>query len=370
MKLTVGNTSFCAVLDLGSEISLLRRSIFEQLSLEAPVTLDRRQIVHIEGFTGSSVVMRGAVDLSVGLPRPLVSSIHTFAVIDDNLMPHCSLLGIDFMVANFLGLDPGRNELIQVRPVYVSCAFLPRRQSPPSLIKFVSVTNSCSEVEPLSSQSLEALPSELSSFLNETTLIQAQRRNTEISKLRSFVESRSAVWPVELAKFRKRGVSYVIRNDIVWCLWTEKIVPVVPLPLMIEIVIGLHTALAHIGRDKMLHLLRQHICHPNLYMVVRDVCQSCGHCQLMKVSRQIYIPPTLKITTNSPFELVAADLVVFPRTSEGYIGCLVVVDHNSKWTCVVPIKNKTAKSVISALRSSVIPFLPRCPAKLLTDNGS
>jgi hypothetical protein len=81
------------------------------------------------------------------------------------------------------------------------------------------------------------------------------------------------------------------------------------------------------------------------------------------------VPPTVKITTSHPFELMAVDLVQFPRTSSGYLGCCVLVDHNSKWTCVVPIKNKYATTVVNVIEERMLPFLPRIPLKILSDNG-
>ena len=144
---------------------------------------------------------------------------------------------------------------------------------------------------------------------------------------------------------------------------------VVPWGLLIDVVVYLHRELAHLGRDKMLHLIRQHLFHPNLYMAVRDTCSSCPECQIMKVARQVHVPPTMKIVTSYPFELMACDLVLFPKSKEGFIGCLMVIDHNSKLLFAVPIKNKTSQTTVQAFESRVLPFLPRIPDKLLTDNG-
>ena len=66
---------------------------------------------------------------------------------------------------------------------------------------------------------------------------------------------------------------------------------------------------------------------------------------------------------------MAADLLSLPTTRSGFVACLVVVDHNSKWLSVVPLKNKTSKSVIEAFSRQILPFLPSVPTNLLTDNG-
>ena len=67
--------------------------------------------------------------------------------------------------------------------------------------------------------------------------------------------------------------------------------------------------------------------------------------------------------------LTISDLVTLPDNLESYIGCLVVVDHYSKWVSAVPIRNKTAASVIKAFKTYVLPFISTIPTSLLTDNG-
>ena len=63
-------------------------------------------------------------------------------------------------------------------------------------------------------------------------------------------------------------------------------------------------------------------------------------------------------------------MIQLPTTRSGYIGCLVVIDHFSKWLTVVPIKNKRAQTVVSVLEHRILPGLPGKPQRLLTDNGS
>ena len=48
-------------------------------------------------------------------------------------------------------------------------------------------------------------------------------------------------------------------------------------------------------------------------------------------------PPMHKITTVSPFELVAMDLVALDP-SHGNIGCLVVMNHHTMWLCAAPVQ--------------------------------
>ena len=81
------------------------------------------------------------------------------------------------------------------------------------------------------------------------------------------------------------------------------------------------------------------------------------------------IPPSLKIATSYPFEMLAVDLMSLPRTRTGYVACLVAVDHFSKFAVAVPLKNKQSQTVVQALSQRVFQFLPAMPTYVLTDNG-
>ena len=136
-----------------------------------------------------------------------------------------------------------------------------------------------------------------------------------------------------------------------------------------EIGLALHHHFAHVGRDKVLDLLHNLVWHPLKYSVVSDICTTCHDCQILKAYSTSVQPPTLKIVTHFPFQLLAADLINLSQTSSGYVACLVVVDHYSKWSLAVPLKNKRSVSVIDAFKNRVLPTLPRQPTTVLTDNG-
>ena len=70
-----------------------------------------------------------------------------------------------------------------------------------------------------------------------------------------------------------------------------------------------------------------------------------------------------------PFKMVALDLLALPPTKRGHIGCVVLVDHYTKWVSVVPMKNKRAETVASVIRDWILPTLIKIPESILTDNG-
>jgi hypothetical protein len=145
--------------------------------------------------------------------------------------------------------------------------------------------------------------------------------------------------------------------------------PVVPFPFLVELAVRMHWNTAHIGRHKLIYRIRQLCWHPSIDEVARDVTSSCPLCQLTKIGHQTVKPPTLKINTTKPFELIGMDCIQLPTTHDGYVGCLVVVDYYSKWLSVCPLKNKKAVTVAHALETVILQSLPRIPDRVHSDNG-
>jgi transposase InsO family protein len=146
-------------------------------------------------------------------------------------------------------------------------------------------------------------------------------------------------------------------------------VPVVPFSLLVDIVFKVHVKLAHIGRNKLISVVGRQYFHPSLSRVAADICSSCVHCQLYKVSSQLKTPPTIKIKSLFPFDLVAMDLLQFPKSSAGHVAALVVVDHFSKFLFAIPLRDKKSSSVCKAVCDSILPHILRLPSRVLTDNG-
>lgn len=139
--------------------------------------------------------------------------------------------------------------------------------------------------------------------------------------------------------------------------------------IMVDIIFKIHNQVAHVGIRKILKIVEEQFWHPAVNSIVRDVCVSCPHCQRYKSSSQLITPPVLKIQPAHPFDLVALDLLQFPRSSRGNIVLLVAIDHSSKFLIAVPLRNKTAHTVSEAFKSIVLPSMIRIPNRILTDNG-
>ena len=121
--------------------------------------------------------------------------------------------------------------------------------------------------------------------------------------------------------------------------------PVIPKQNLVQFAARYHENTSHPGRSKLTAYLESKFWHPALKTIASDVCLSCMRCQKYKTSAGKPRVPIRKIQSRKPFELVAIDLLQLPRTRAGYIGCIVVVDHFSKWAHVAPIRNKRGDTV-------------------------
>ena len=138
--------------------------------------------------------------------------------------------------------------------------------------------------------------------------------------------------------------------------------------LLVDLVATTHVKLNHIGRLKLLGVLKPYFWHPALENTCREVCRTCKHCQFYKTHNQDLVP-TRKIESRFPFELSAVDLLQFNRSKSGNVALVVFLDHFSKWLAAIPIRDKRSTTVARVLRENIFPFLPRIPSGLLTDNG-
>lgn len=208
----------------------------------------------------------------------------------------------------------------------------------------------------------------LRSLISHDQILQLQKRCRQLALVKKKVSNLNTDWPKYLSQYKKHQCSLEVRNGVLMHKSADgEWVFVVPFKFLVEIMLVIHYQMSHIGRQKLMELVKQYVWNPNLSRVAGDVTRSCDLCQRLKVSH-IAAPPIQKISTSCPFELVAMDLVALPP-SHGYVACLVVMDHHTKWLSAVPVRNKTSISVAAAFEHCVLPFLPHVPAKVLTDNG-
>ena len=146
---------------------------------------------------------------------------------------------------------------------------------------------------------------------------------------------------------------------------------VVPDSLVLEVLQLTHNSMihgAHSGVHRTMSKLRPRFWWPGMYT---DVCKHVAACEACQRHRASRIKKALiggHPMGASPFDLVACDLMTMPESTVGNKYLLVVTDYYTRFSVAVPIPNKTADTVASAILTKVI-LVYGPPRRLLTDNG-
>ena len=363
-----GKQVFCALFDTGSQVSLMKRSV----AVTCQVSTDRPSVSCLQGLGAvpHSIVEAGNLNMILKTFQHTVEIVNfPFVITEDAILPYCMVFGSNLMAKYHLEID-----------YWSSC---PRFQG--QLISEAHIVSGGSTVAVAveSSLPLSVPPFDCSvlvsivsdggeaTVLSEELLLQDQMDCAQVRRLKRKLSEGSdgKDLPALLRPFRRVWRYLCLKDNLVVKKFHDSYVTVVSFNFLVAFVLNTHVDMAHIGTFKLLKLVGSHVWHPSLTRIVRDACRSCSVCQMGKAASNLVLPPTIKVKTAFPFDLMAADLLSLPNSMQGFIGCLVVVDHYSKWLAVVPIKNKQCSTVVNALRDRIFPGLLRLPCRLLTDNG-
>ncbi|GBO23130.1 Pro-Pol polyprotein, partial [Araneus ventricosus] len=108
----------------------------------------------------------------------------------------------------------------------------------------------------------------------------------------------------------------------------------------------------HLGMRKTRERIKLSFYWPNVSKDVENYCRTCEKCQLKSPERQSdKIPITPVVRAPYPFHTVNVDLVgeIVPPSGRRHKYCLCLIDQNSRWPEVVPLKNLSAKTTCDAL---------------------
>ena len=75
-----------------------------------------------------------------------------------------------------------------------------------------------------------------------------------------------------------------------------------------------------------------------------------------------------RIQARFEFEIMGADTLALPESSQGYRYVLAVLDHFTRYAWAVPMTDKSAKSTMEAFLQITTPM--GCPKTLISDNGT
>uniref|UniRef100_A0A1Y1L0V4 RNA-directed DNA polymerase n=1 Tax=Photinus pyralis TaxID=7054 RepID=A0A1Y1L0V4_PHOPY len=126
----------------------------------------------------------------------------------------------------------------------------------------------------------------------------------------------------------------------------------------------------HFGVYKTFHKLRSQFYWPKMHA---DVTRYINHCKVCAENKHDNKPPagfmTSRSTIKRPWELIAADIVgPLPKSTEGYMYILVVVDYFSKFPLIFPLRKATANSISKLIEDNVF-LLFGVPSSIIVDNG-
>ena len=336
----------CALLDTGAAVSLCSANGMKRLGFKDCDV--RRSNVVLQGIAGLALGTE-YVEAEVTL-SPDMKPVRVPLVIDrSSSFAHCLLLGVNFLKAAGAIIDISRRE--------VTCGDC---VSP--LLERPQTSNDCSLI---GLAQMRRMP-------EVDTVREHQQGNRVIRSLTHHARQKThrRNLPESLRHFRPHWKRIVIVEGLVMYQHAEHgCVPVVSRDWLVELAVTIHTESAHAGRDKLADIITRQVFCPGVVNVVADVVGACTKCQLFKPSSQVKPPPTIRIEASTPYELIVADLVMLPRSGRGHIGCLVVVDHASKFGIAVPIRSKSSPAVATAFEQRVLPALLRPATRCLTDNG-
>ena len=379
LMVKLGDTHYCALIDTGAQVSCISQSLFRTLDLS--LNTDVRFV--IAGFGANNSPTLGVVDLTVGLPGAILEPLlHNFVVVEDRMMPFCVILGADYLLVQQVDLDFASKRYLQKgEPIPGQLMWtqgeVAAQSSFPLQIKFCRLSSQTrrvcigtvgDDVDFEVARDSENNVTCLKSLITRDQIVNHQSRSKLLRALKRRLVSGQLSWLQSLAAFKRYRQRITLSDGVLLYTSAEgHQAYVIDFSLMVEVLLVVHYEMAHVGRQKLLDLVRRCVWNPGLSRVAGEVTSSCDCCQRLKVS-PIIAPPIHKISTLAPFELVAMDLVALPPSS-GHIACLVVMDHHTKWLSAVAIKSKTTSAVAAAFEHRVLAFLPHWPVRVLTDNG-
>ena len=337
---------------------------------------------NIVGLGATRSPSLGTIDVLIALPGDDGEPVRAaFAVVAESAMRFCAILGVSALVKSSLQLnfaslsgDRGNRAIVRFHPPGERGVFGGVIATEPEGLNEITALTQQVCIGTVEEHLRFAVKFDddgnlagLSSLIAPDQVIKLQSRNSQLRALKRVVSSNHP-WPKQLSQFRRYRESLQVLQDIV-LYRGEAGIPryVITFQFLVEVVLVLHYKMAHLGREKLIDQVRQHVWHPSLAKVARDVAVTCEYCQKYKVSA-IVTPPILKIETAQPFELVALDLLAM-TICEGFVGLLVVMDHYSKWLAAASIRSKTSAHVAGTLELRILSHLPRCPLVILSDNG-
>ena len=110
----------------------------------------------------------------------------------------------------------------------------------------------------------------------------------------------------------------------------------------------------HQGVDRTCSRIQRNYHWNSLRKDTNDYVLSCIHCQKYKTNVSPYFTNfvgKMKIIADSPNEILFVDIAYLPRSQEGYLYILVIVDSFSRFLEAIPLRTMTAQEIVKSITS-------------------
>jgi len=126
---------------------------------------------------------------------------------------------------------------------------------------------------------------------------------------------------------------------------------------------------AHPGIFRTYNKAKSMFFFPNMLSYTKRFVKTCPDCQRKKGHSTKNAPLASAPEVSRPLERVSADLIKLPQTEKGNLYALVLVDHLSRYVELVPLPDKRAETIATAIIDNFITVYGP-PMELQTDGGA
>ena len=129
---------------------------------------------------------------------------------------------------------------------------------------------------------------------------------------------------------------------------------------------GCHDQVGHLGKDRVLELLRDRFFWPGMHMDVASYINSCPRC--IRRKSQPDTAPLHNIEATQPLELIHLDYLQIEPSKGNIENVLIVTDHFTRYAQAYPPKSQTALATAKLLWNNFIIHYG-FPNKIISDQG-
>ena len=346
VRMNLGGTNMCVLLDTGSSISLINEKTYKIFKENGMVVREGTTNFILDAFA-SRVYKKDQLVIEARCIFGKETVVNKFIVLSGEFMNHCAILGTNLLLQtewliNFdsRSVTTGHGDLVCMfenapKPQRVNANY--NRQENTVTVKYIG-------------QISEAIPSYHSN--RNDTISKIQETDFILSAVRKSVLNGTQL-PGHCIRFKRVLSSLKVVNGRLMNVKYDSIV--VPFHFAIGYCTEVHFENCHVGKMKLLELVGRDIFHPSLSKICEDICTSCDSCQRSKHSGVKAKAPLTRVQTSYPGELVSVDLLSLPANRENFVGMFVAVDLYTKYGMVAPIKSKTGVHIAETFENKIMP---------------